>query len=104
MIFGKIDSFIRIIEDQSESIPKQYLGYCSIALTEYKAYLNYYNSWEISGEKLPKSIVPVNSLPKVEKKNDQILLVGNSNSVSTISELANNSSDALIFGVQNFIS
>lgn len=96
MIFGKIDSYIRIIEDQqTENVPKHLLSYSSIALAEYKEYLNYYNSWEQSGEPSPKTTISFNLLPKVDNKHDKpILLNGNSN-LSTISELLNRSSDVL---------
>ena len=66
-MFAKIESFVRIIQEQLrdkniKAFDKELEVYVPRALSEYKLYLSRYYAWERSGETEPPKLVPMHLL------------------------------------------
>jgi len=61
LIYGKIESYLRILEDQLtdktlQRYPAHLEVYAKLALTEYKSYMNMYTKWEREGGEIPRLV------------------------------------------------
>jgi adenine-specific DNA methylase len=61
LVYGKIESYLRIIEDQLtdktlQRYPEHLEVYARIALKEYACYMNMYSKWEREGGDVPRLV------------------------------------------------